>query len=191
MKLLILLFLSVSIALTSCSNDPDSYQYNEPTIYSPSDKVVFSKIIMFLKPYVNDGTQKKYLVVDSLRNIVIKINNKVWTTPNSYGLDTVHVNDKTTINNYRVTTESVNYPASVNVVSYPENFETAGQYADLLNNYFNLNPGLYICQLQSFDIKDIFGNLITIYTPYLSFPVEIKQEQESINIGEFEVLLNY
>ncbi|MDR1983872.1 MAG: hypothetical protein LBQ28_03500 [Prevotellaceae bacterium] len=191
MKLLILLFLSVSVVLSSCSGDNGyTYQYDEPTIYSPSDEVVFSEIIIFLKPFVIDGSQKKYVVVDSLRNIVIKINNKTWTTPNSYGLDTAHVSNKTTVNDYLVTTESITYPTLVNVVSYPENFETAGQYADLLNNYFNLNPGTYICQLQSFDIMDISGNTTTIYTPSLSFPLEIKPEQKSVNIGEFEVLIN-
>jgi hypothetical protein len=150
---------------------------------------VFSEIILFLKPFLNDGTQKKYIVIDSLRNIIIKINNKDWVAPTSYGLDTLHVSDKSTINNYRVTTEPITYPVQINVVSYPGTFETAGQYADLLNNYFYLAPGVYICQLYSFDIGGSSGNT-TIHTPSISFPIEIKSGQKSMNVGEFEVLIN-
>jgi hypothetical protein len=178
----------VGLALASCNkNDDYLYQYDEATIYSSSDNVVFSEIILFLKPYVNDGTQKKHVVADSLRNIVIKINNKDWTTPASYGLDTLHVGGKSTVGNYRVTTEPVTYPVQINVVSYPEMFETAGQYADLLNNYFYLAPGIYIFQLHSFEIKSVSGNTTTIYTPSISLPIEIKSGQKSMNIGEFEV----
>jgi hypothetical protein len=185
-----IVLISVLLALASCSKDDGSlYQYSEPTIYSSSDNVVFSEIILFLKPFVNDGT-KKYILTDTLHNIVIKINNKAWTTPTSYGLDTIHVSDKSTATNYRVTTEHITYPVQVSVVSYPDTFETAGQYADLLNNYFHLEPGMYICQLHSFDVKNILGNTTTIYTPSISFPIEIKPEQKSINIGEFEVLIN-
>jgi hypothetical protein len=191
MRLLIVLFIFDLLLLTSCyKGDGYLYQYDEPTIYSASDKVVFSEIVLFLKPFVNDGAQKKYIVTDSLRNIVIKINNRVWTTPNSYGLDTMHVNNKASVNNYRVTPEAVTYPVQINVVSYPEVFETAGQYADLLNNYFYLNPGIYICQLQSFDVKNVSGNTVTIYTPSISLPLEIKPDQRSVNLGEFEVLIN-
>ncbi|MDR2653031.1 MAG: hypothetical protein LBC68_12100 [Prevotellaceae bacterium] len=56
MKLLTLLFVTILLALTSCSKDDAyPYQYDEPTIYSPSDKVVFSEIIVFLKPFIDDG----------------------------------------------------------------------------------------------------------------------------------------
>jgi hypothetical protein len=191
MRVLIVLFVSALLALASCSKDDGYlYQYDEPTIYSASDNIVFSEIILFLKPFVNDGSRKKYIVTDSLRNIVIKINNKAWTTPNSYGLDTIHINNKSSVNNYRVTPDAITYPVQINVVSYPETFETAGQYADLLNNYFHLDPGTYICQLYSFDVKDISETTTTIYTPSISFPLEIKPGQKSINVGEFEVLIN-
>ncbi|MDR3235845.1 MAG: hypothetical protein LBT48_03860 [Prevotellaceae bacterium] len=162
----------------------------DPAIYSPVNKTVFSEIILFLKPYVVNNNQKHYVVTDSLRNIVIKINNKTWTANHSYSIDTAYVNHKSTVGSYRVTTESLSYPLLLNVVTYPDKFNTAGEYADLLNNFFNLEPGIYICQIHSFDLSTAGGQAATINTPTLSFPLEVKADQRSANLGEFEIEIN-
>jgi hypothetical protein len=146
---------------------------------------IFSEIILFIQPYVldvSDGNKKKYIVTDTLRNISISINNKLHRTVTSYGLDTLHVNHQSTVGSHRVTTDSLAYPVQVNVLMYPEKFSTAGAYAGLLNSYFELNPGVYICRIHSFQISSD-----TIYTPTLSFPLEVEENRTSVSVGKFEV----
>jgi hypothetical protein len=166
-------------------NDP--YLYREPTIYSESDKVLFSEIVFFIKPYVLDDGQKKYIVSDTLKNISLKINNKIEKKSDSYSLDIAHLPSKEIYGNYLVTEESIHYPVVVGITMLPETLTTAGQYADLLNNYLNLQPGIYICQIVSFDFKTASGELKTVYTPTLSFSLEVKENIISVDLGEFEV----
>ncbi len=102
----------------------------------------------------------------------------------------MHIATKETLNLYRTTPTNIHYPVKVNVLLFPEKFTTAGQYADLLNNYLTLSPGAYICQITSFDIKISDSESKTIYTPELSIPFEVKENQISSLLGEFEVCIN-
>jgi hypothetical protein len=171
----------------SCSEESDFYPYNEPTIYSETDKTLFSEIVFFMKPYVLDAGQKKYIITDMLKNLSLKINNKIERKSDSYSLDVAHIDPKEIHGDYYVTEETIHYPVVVGVTMIPDSLTTAGQYADLLNNYLNLQPGAYVCQIVSFDVKTVSGELKTVYTPALSFPLEVKENTTSINLGEFEV----
>ncbi|MDR3366090.1 MAG: hypothetical protein LBO71_03885 [Prevotellaceae bacterium] len=168
----------------ACSENDgfDGYSYSEPTIYSPSNKPVFSEIILFLQPYIMDGGTKKYVLTDTLRSIAVSINDKMQRIATSYGMDTLHVRNKSTVGSCRVTTDSIAYPVQVNVLMFPEKFSTAGEYANLLNSYFELSPGAYICRIQSFSVGSQ-----TAYTPALSFPLEVAENRTSVSVGKFEV----
>lgn len=188
-KISFFLFLLI---LCSCSDDErySYYSYNDPTIYSSSDKILFSEIILFMKPYISDNGKKKYVIVENLHELSIVINNNLHKTSDSYTLDTLHLNKKETIGNYRVTTDPVTYPVVINIRSRSEDPRTAGEYADILNNYMILPPGAYVCQIQSFYIKDINGELNKIITPTLSLPLIVNENYASSNLGELEVLIN-
>jgi hypothetical protein len=151
--------------LPSCSEESNPYFYDEPTIYSESNKILFSEIIFFIKPYVLDAGQKKYIVSDTLKNISLKINNTIEKKSDSYSLDVSHLPSKEIHGNYVVTEQSVHYPVVMSISMIPEALVTAGQYADLLNDYLNLQPGIYVCQIVSFDFKMASGELKTAYTP--------------------------
>ncbi|GHS96412.1 hypothetical protein FACS189421_01470 [Bacteroidia bacterium] len=171
----------------SCSDDSDSYSYNEPTIYSNNNKILFSEVVFFMKPYVMDAGQKKYIVTDKLSNLSLKIGTKIVSVSDSYVLDVAHVNPKKMLGEYNVTEQPIHYPVVMGVTMIPDSLTTAGEYADLLNDYLNLQPGIYVCRIISFDIQTISGELKTIYTPTLSFPLEVKENIVSVNLGEFEV----
>ena len=175
------------LTFSSCTSDPGSYYYDDPTIYSESNKTLLSEVILFLKPYFVHEGEKVYVVSNSVENITLKINEKTWKSPNSFEVDTIHLKHKETISEYRITSENLCYPASINIVDYPKTLETAGQYADILTDHIYLKPGTYIFQLVSFDIKDASGNLKTIYTPTLFLALEVKENYASINLGEFEI----
>ncbi len=183
-------FITCACFLSCSGEDPlMAYSYDEPTIYSSSDKVSFSNLLFFLKPCVLQNGEKRYIVTDSLYNISIKINKSLRKVSNSFPVDTMHLYGKETVGVYRATTEHVHYPVNINIQVKPEHFNTAGQYADLLNNYFTLVPGAYIVQIESFDIKTIEGNFQTIYTPSLSVPLIVESNSVSTNLGELEVII--
>lgn len=119
----------------------------------------------------------------------MSINEKSWTSENSYGIDVSQVNSKTLENDYWVTSEKIIYPIVVNVRIQPGNFTTAGEYANLLNNYYTLSPGMYVCQIKSFSIESNSGISKSIYMPGSYLPLEVKEKQVSANIGQFEVLI--
>jgi hypothetical protein len=172
----------------SCNKDEsDPYHYNDPTIYSESNQILLSEIIFFMQPYITDSGQKKYIATDRLKNISLKINDRIEQVSDSYPLDTAHLNFMEIHGNYWVTSQLIHYPAVMNVTMIPDALTTAGQYADLLNNYMNLLPGIYVCRIVSFDIATVSGELETVYTPSLSFSLEVKDNMGSIYLGEFEV----
>jgi hypothetical protein len=122
-----------------------------------------------------------------LKNISLIINNKIKKKSDSYSLEVDHLSSKEIYKDYLVTDESIHYPVNMEVSMIPQSLTTAGQYADLLNDYLNLQPGIYVCRINSFDIKTISGKLKTIYTPTLSFPLEVEGNKVSAYLGEFEI----
>ncbi len=188
-RLFIPIIMAMMISFFACSEDDSSagYSYNDPTIYSSSNKTLFSEVIFFLKPYVEENDIRKYIVTDTLFNISLKINNQYSYLSYSLPMDTLHIEGKESSGNFRTTSTDIHYPVIMNVDVKPESFNTAGQYANLLNNYFTLSPGVYVCQIISFDIKTSSGITTTVYTPSLSFPLEVKENTTSSNLGEFAI----
>ncbi|KAA6343641.1 hypothetical protein EZS27_008677 [termite gut metagenome] len=180
------IFLSIS-----CSSDGGYpyYSYDDPTIYSTSDKVMPTEVILFISPYIEHDGQKKYIVADNLCNLSLKVNKKSWQPTDSYVMDTLHLNGKETIGMYRVTNQKLSYPFAVDIKVVTGELTTAGQYVELLNNYLSLQPGSYICRVESFDIKTAAGTLEKIYTPALICPLDVNENYASVNLGSFEVLI--
>jgi hypothetical protein len=172
---------------SACNDAGDSYFYNEPTIYSESDSNLFSEVVFFLKPYVYEGNRKRYLVVDRLENVCLNIHEKIEKRANSYTLDARHLTGTAMCGDYWVTDQPLHYPVVIGVSMLPESLTTAGEYADLLNDYLNLKPGAYVCRIVSFDVETVAGERRTIYTPTLSFPLEVEAGRASVHLGEFEI----
>ncbi|MDR3246268.1 MAG: hypothetical protein LBT50_07530 [Prevotellaceae bacterium] len=122
-----------------------------------------------------------------IKNISLKINNTIEKKSDSYSLDVSHLPAKEIHGDYVVTEQSVHYPVVMSISMISEALVTAGQYADLLNDYLNLQPGIYVCQIVSFDFKTASGELKTFYTPTLSFPLEVEENKVSADLGEFEI----
>jgi len=187
-KLLVISMIVLSFC--GCSEDDQSpYSYSsESTIYSDSKTIRFRELILILKPYVLNGTEKSFIVTDTIKNVNIKINDKLWGVYNSLGIDTTNfVKEKT--NNFYSTLSTTKYAiiAAYKTSSAPLN--TAGEYSDLLNNYLTLEPGNYIFQIESFEIKQLDGSLRKI-KPAIVVPIEVKENSRSALVGEFEVQIN-
>lgn len=183
---MILLFLT----LTGCNKqDYTPYSYsNESTIYSDSKTTQFRELVIIIEPYILIGNEKKYIVTDTIKNVNIKISNKLWGIYNSFGIDTsIFKKEKTT--NFYSTNTVTKYSIIAPYKSGNDTLKTAGEYSDLLNNYLTLEPGNYICQIESFDIKQIDGTIKKI-KPFIVVPVEVKENSRNAFLGEFEIQIN-
>lgn len=181
----------LSLFFCSCTTDDtyDSFYYNEPTIYSGSDDTRFSEIIFFLQPYIKEGETKVYPAVSSLRNIMLTINGKIEKSGDSFSIDVNKLNNTKAGDGFLLSTAPILYPTIITVSMIPEELDTAGDYADILNDFLTLKPGTYICQIHSFDIQLNSGELRTYYTPTLSIPLEVRENMYSANLGVFEAEL--
>jgi hypothetical protein len=52
-----------------------------------------------------------------------------------------------------------------------------------------LKPGNYICEIESFEIKQINGSVKKV-KPFIVSPFEVKENYQSALIGEFEVQID-
>jgi hypothetical protein len=189
MKLLRLFGFLLILMLAACSkNDYSPYSYaNEETIYSTNDNTVLRELLVILKPYIEIDNQKKFLITDTLFNVTIRINDNLWGTFNSMQVDT-SIFDKEIINNQQYSTDAAKYSIIAQYQDSKDTLTTAGEYADLLNNYFTLEPGFYICEVESFEMKSTNGNIVKVKTNIIE-AIEVKNDSRSTFIGEFEVLI--
>jgi hypothetical protein len=168
-------------------NSPYAYS-NESTIYSDSKTTTFRELVIMIDPYILQGNVKEYIVTDTLRNVKILMNNEPWGMFNSFPLDT-SLFTKVNLSGMSVTATPVRYSVIAPYTPSNDTLHTAGEYADLLNNFLTLEPGNYICQVESFEIKLSDGTIKKI-KPFIVIPVEVKENNRSALVGEFEVQLN-
>ncbi|MDP4188465.1 MAG: hypothetical protein Q8907_16555 [Bacteroidota bacterium] len=182
-------FFLVLLFFTGCEKDTSPYNYSsESTIYSTSKTTQFKELVLIIDPYVMVGNEKQFIVTDTIMNVTIKINNKIWNTCNSFGVDT-SIFSKTATGSFYLTGTQTKYSIIAPYSSSNDTLQTAGEYVDLLNNYLVLDPGNYICTVESFEIKKIDGTIEKV-KPFIVVPVEIKENAISALVGEFEIQVN-
>ncbi|NOU45473.1 MAG: hypothetical protein HOO86_00240 [Bacteroidales bacterium] len=188
-KILATVGLLIALVIMGCSKDNSPYSYpNESTIYSETNKINFRELLVILKPYTMVDNQKKYILTDSLFNVHFSVNGNEWGKFNSAKTDTTRYQDEM-FNDFKVTDEVVKYPVIAPFQTAKDTLTTAGEYSDLLNAYFTLEPGFYICNVESFEFRDENGVMKKVETTIIE-PVEIKENLRSAFIGEFEILIN-
>ncbi|MEA2043064.1 MAG: hypothetical protein U9N85_11005 [Bacteroidota bacterium] len=189
-RTLTLSFLSLILLFSCAREDYSSNTYaNESSIYSEDESATFRNILFVLTPYIEQAGEKKYLVTDTIKNIRVNINGKDWGTFNSIPKDTATF-DYSEQADFLVSNIPVKYSVIAPVgANDPDTLSTAGEYSDMLNNYFTLSPGFYLCEVNAFDLKLENGDIRTI-NPHITEPLEIKEGMTSIFLGEFEVLVS-
>ena len=110
-----------------------------------------------------DNDQKKYVLVDYVYDVKISMNTSQWGIFHSLSVDTsVYPNE--IIQGINVCNDEVKYSIIAPYQSSNEELTTAGEYADLLNHYFTLEPGFYICSVESFKMRMANANERTVKT---------------------------
>jgi len=165
-KTLFSLFI-ISIIFWSCETE-DDFGSN---VVSSSSSTTFEELVILMNLKTTDST---YLVVSSVESVEVYINNQYWSTTSSETVDTSIVSKELDGNQYVSDTE-LNYL----VLSQQENdnetkdFNTAGDYADYLNDVLTLEKGNYVCLIKSFIITFNDGSQRKYYPyRYTSFSVD-------------------
>jgi hypothetical protein len=183
-------FSFVTLFLTTCSTtDYSPYSYsNEETIYSAENSTSFREILLILVPYITEGDESLYLVTDTIRNVEIHVNDQLWGVFNSFGIDSSRY-EYANYNGLFFSISQTCYQIVAPYVTSSDTLFTAGEYADLLNGYFTLEPGDYFCEIASFELITSQNQVIKVY-PGLIIPFEVHENSRSTFIGQYEVLLN-
>lgn len=190
MKYLYLLTFTALFGLTACDKEySDAYSYDSSsTIYTRENSTRFRELLLVIKPYLLENGQKKYIVTDAVRNVRLSINSKPWGSFNSLDVNTsLYLNSA--LGEFRVSDSAVKYAVIAPFQSQKDTLTTAGEYAQLLNNIFMLEPGFYFCKLESFELKDLSGETHFYETSVIQ-AVEIRENTRSAFLGEFEILIN-
>lgn len=188
MKNLLFIFM-IFLLFLGCKKSYSPYSYSsESTIYSDSQTTQFKELDIIIEPFVMIGNLKQYIVTDTIKNVRVKINDKIWGIYNSFGIDT-SLFKKDGISNLYLTSTLTKYSVIASYSANNDTLKTAGEYAGLLNNYLTLKPGNYICEIESFEIKQIDGTIKKI-KPFIVAPFEVKENYQSALLGEFEIQIN-
>ncbi len=128
-----------------------------------------------------------YVLTDSLLNVTVKMNNTLWCSTNSLEVDT------STVAKYESGTFTVtNIPLKYSIIgayeSDKDTLTTAGEYSDLLKIHLNIEPGVYFCRVESFEIRQNDGTLFRV-VPYITEMIEITEDTRSIFLGDFDVMV--
>jgi hypothetical protein len=187
-RLFIALFAFLPLLFISCEKEDTltGYTYqSESTIFNQSNQVQFREVLFTIKPYIMAGGVKKFIVTDTLLNVKVKMNNTLWSTTKSLALDTSGV-QKQTLGLFQVSDYNLKYSVIANYQPEKTVLTTAGEYSDLLRAYMNIEPGVYFCQVESFEIRLADGSRRKT-VPLISEMVEITANTRSLFLGEFEV----
>jgi len=189
------LFLSAGLVfillLSACDeyDDLNGYTYySENTIYSSSSETQFREVLFTIRPYIKLGDDHLYILTDTLLNVSVKMNNTQWCLAHSLDMDTAAV-VKTSFLGFAATPTQLKYSIIAAYEPKKDTLTTAGEYADLLRTHLLIEPGVYFCRVESFDLKKIDGSLFHV-VPYISEMIEINEDTRSIFLGDFEVMVS-
>ncbi len=180
----ILYVLLIGFVLFSCS-DEDSLSSADRNVVSIGNDVKFEELVLLLNIKTSDST---YLVVQSIDSVNIFVNDYFWAKISSQQIDTSNV-EKYTLGNKFVTEKKLNYLVIAEQDIEQPNYNTAGDYAQYLNAYYELNPGEYACLIESFQVtyKD---NTTEKYYPYQYTSFILEENLESVFVGEVQITIN-
>jgi hypothetical protein len=183
-----LLFVPLILLLFSgCKKDENNpYAYtNDGSIYSETNSTTCKTLLLFIKLKTADG----YVVTDSLDSLKIMVNGKFWTLCSSEKIDTAGRTD-TTVSNYNLSHDPVIYPVVANYFGIDTEPQTAGDFSNILNNFYSLMPGDYYCEISKLCFHKNNAAMVTT-TPYIYREFNVAQNEANSFVGEFEITLNY
>ncbi|MGB0167022.1 MAG: hypothetical protein ACPF8V_09230 [Luteibaculum sp.] len=162
----ILVFALFIVSLLACNKDDSVAGRNT---VNESRTVEFRELSMLVN--IEDDNSN-FLVLEKIDSLQLRIGDFITLTVPSLAVDTSRIN-KFQSGNFWVSTKKVSYLVIARPEVEPEEYETAGQYAEFLNQILELEPGEYVCLIEAVYLKDRNG-VATEFFPmaYTNFTVE-------------------
>ena len=173
-------FICIPLMLGSCGEDP-GYTGTSNAV-SETSQVDFEELNAIINIKTSDST---YLATSSIDSINIYINNQFWSMSSATSSNLEHL-DRIEINNKLHAESKVNYFLLSQYTAEEIDFTTAGDYANYLNDQLDIEPGEYICFIESFTITRNNGSVEKHY-PYEYRIFNIEDNQRSVSLGELEL----
>lgn len=129
-----------------------------------------------------------YLVVKSIDSVNIYINGNYWAKPSSKSVDMSVINKQEVGNRYE-TSNKLNYLVIADRDIKNPDYSTAGDYAQYLNDYYELKPGEYACMIESFQVT-LNDNTVKKYYPFEYRAFKIEENSKSAFLGEIELKID-
>lgn len=182
MKYLIYLF--IGLLIMGCETyDPLSSA--DRNVVSEDGTVPFEELLLLINLKTSDN---KYLVVKSIDSVNIYINNVYWSKINSQTIDTSKI-DKSSDGNKSLSENKINYLIIANQDIEQPDYTTAGEFAKYLNSAYVLQPGEYVCLIESFQVT-LDDNMTFKYYPFEYKTFKVEQNMRSAFVGEIEIKIN-
>lgn len=173
----------ISLMITGCGADDftdSGFPEGFDGIISSSGSSQLSRIIFTMDLSAVDSS---YLLADSLYDVEIYLNNKLWGTFTSAPIDTLAYISRP-IGDNLVTDYPVDFLFVTNDQSTVDTLRTAGDYSRALRELLSIVPGDYIAEVRSVSWVDNAGNPVTRPVRDL-IPFKLEPSTNTLFIGNF------
>jgi len=171
----------IGLLIMSCNKD-DNLSSADRNVVSNDETVPFEELLVLINVKTSDST---YLVVESVDSVNIYVNNFYWAKINSLTVDTSNV-VKSLNDNFYETNNKINYLIIAKQDIKEPDYNTAGEFANYLNEYYELKPGEYACLIESFQVT-FNDNSTRKYNTFEYKTFKVEQNSKSAFVGEIEI----
>ena len=168
----------------SCQKD-GSLNSADRNVVSEEESTQFEELLILVSIKTTDST---YLVVESIDSVNIFVNDFYWANVSSDPINTANV-DKFTVGNMTVTTDKLNYLIVAEQEIEDPDFTVAGDFAEYLNSFYDLDAGEYACFIESFQVT-FNDNSTKKYYPLTYEIFKVEENTRSAFVGEFEIKID-
>ncbi len=175
------------LTTTGCEDSDDPVDIAQTRVVSDGSSSSFEEVILLVNLQDENGNP---ILVSHIDSITLFVNGEFWATVSTDTIDT-SIFEQSESGDFLVTNRKVSHYASSRQqnVDGVEFFQTAGEFALLLNESFDLDPGEYLCLVSSVKLRDKDGNLRTFH-PYVYQSFTVDENQSSAYLGEIDITLN-
>lgn len=156
----------IGLACLSCEKSDSSAARN--TVIQDGSNV-FEELSMLINLKSSDSS---YVLVEKIDSVKLKVGDFFEVKTSSGSVDTTIFNSYPS-GDFNVTGQKVNYLVLARPSLEPQDFSTAGEYADYLNKLLELKTGEYVCLLESIWIsladgtkRQYFPHVYTTFTVF-------------------------
>lgn len=168
----------------SCNREEDGLNYTGDAVVSYDTFIPkLDQLILLLSLKIDDY----YIVTPTVDSLYIQLNNNAWGVYQGPGHDTTGLKVQS-YQGFWVSQQPVKYLVVADYTTQGINFTTAGEYADYLNQAA-IEPGSYVGELKQMTIIGQDSAAVKL-TPHLYFPFEVSEDDYSLYLGEYEIVVN-